>query len=194
MINLEDYNREELTINPGKAQLLGAFYALPFMIILGGLYYYLWNTAIPESLYQYFAESLGKYNLFIVLGLILSGIIVHELIHGITWAKYATKGLQSMKFGVVWKYVTPYCHCEEPLLVKHYIIGALMPAIILGFTPGIIGVYTGNFGLIIFGLFFTFAAGGDFMIVNLLRKESMNNLVQDHPSIIGCYLYKPKHV
>ena len=68
-----------------------------------------------------------------------------------------------------------------------------MPGIILGIIPSIIAIVTGSLGLFIFGLFFTLAAGGDFMIVNLLRNEPKNNLVQDHPSKIGCYIFRPKN-
>jgi hypothetical protein len=34
------------------------------------------------------------------------------------------------------------------------------------------------------------AALGDFLIINLLRKENKSDLVQDHPSEAGCYLYR----
>lgn len=34
------------------------------------------------------------------------------------------------------------------------------------------------------------AAIGDFMIIYLLRKEDMHNLVEDHPSEAGCYIYR----
>jgi hypothetical protein len=48
----------------------------------------------------------------------------------------------------------------------------------------------GNIGLLIFGILFTMAAGGDFLVINLIRKENMNDLVQDHPSEAGCYIYR----
>ena len=69
-----------------------------------------------------------------------------------------------------------------------------MSGIILGILPSIIAIITGSLGLFIFGLFFTLAASGDFMIVNLLRKEPKNNLVQDHPSKIGCYMFRPENI
>lgn len=103
------------------------------------------------------------------------------------------KGFKSIKFGVISKYLTPYCHCKEPLLVNHYITGAIMPAIILGIIPSVLSIITGYPGLFMFGLFFTFAAGGDFMIIDILKKEPMNNLVQDHPSKIGCYIFRPNN-
>ena len=86
--------------------------------------------------------------------------------------------------------VTPYCHCKEPLIVKHYIIGAITPAIILGFLPAVYSILTGNIGFLFFGIFFTMAALGDFMIINLLRKENLNSFVLDHPSEAGCFIYR----
>jgi hypothetical protein len=59
---------------------------------------------------------------FIVLIALTIGIILHELIHGITWAKYTKDGFKS-----IWstlKFLTPIA-IKEPLLVKHYIIGGL---------------------------------------------------------------------
>jgi catechol 2,3-dioxygenase-like lactoylglutathione lyase family enzyme len=37
---------------------------------------------------------------------------------------------------------------------------------------------------------FTMAAGGDFLIINLIRKEKSSALVQDHPTEAGCYIYR----
>ncbi|HCW06597.1 MAG TPA: DUF3267 domain-containing protein, partial [Cytophagales bacterium] len=36
------------------------------------------------------------------------------------------------------------------------------------------------------------AATADFMMVDVLRKESMKSLVQDHPEKVGCIIYRPK--
>ena len=69
-------------------------------------------------------------------------------------------------------------------------LGAIMPAIVLGFIPAIYGLVFGDFVILIFGAFFTLAAAGDFLIINLIRKENWNSLVQDHPSEVGCYIYR----
>jgi hypothetical protein len=103
---------------------------------------------------------------------------------------YTKNGFKSIKFGVLWKVLTPYCHCSEPLKVKHYITGAIMPAIILGFLPFVYSLFTGNALWLFFGIFFTMSAVGDFLIVNLVRKENMNSLVLDHPSEVGCYVFR----
>ena len=51
----------------------------------------------------------------IALVLMFVGIAVHELIHGATWACFAKNGWKSISFGIMWKLLTPYCHCNEPM-------------------------------------------------------------------------------
>ncbi|HET6528317.1 MAG TPA: hypothetical protein VFG39_06165, partial [Balneolaceae bacterium] len=43
-----------------------------------------------------------------------------------------------------------------------------------------------NGWLLGFGLLFTLAAGGDILILWLLRKVDDGLLVQDHPDLVGC--------
>lgn len=186
--DLNHYSKEERTIDIMKAQLYAILYFIPFALLFGIPYFIFWRSQFTV----HYLTNRGLLLLPIILLVVVAGIVLHELIHGITWSLFAKTGFRSIKFGVMWKALTPYCHCKEPLLVKQYIIGAIMPAVILGFLPSIIGIMTGNFGLFIFGMFFTMAAGGDFMIIHLLSKESMNSMVQDHPDKVGCYIYKPK--
>jgi|SRR5690606_23329516 len=183
---LEGYERTEVTIDAGKAQLQAILYALPLLVLLGGAYFLLWGASL--------GHIIDSFNIFGFIGggllVILLGIIAHELIHGITWAIYARSGFRSIRFGVMWAYLTPYCHCKEPLRLKHYITGALMPAIILGVVPCVVALINGSAAWLSVGLFFILAAGGDFMIVNLLRKKPMDSLVQDHSDKLGCYVYQ----
>ena len=90
----------------------------------------------------------------------------------------------------MWSFLTPYCHCSEPLLMKPYRIGSILPALVLGIIPSFIAMVTGNLALMIFGFFFTFSAGGDFLILWLIRKEPSNALVLDHPDKIGCVIFE----
>lgn len=192
MTNLENYNQDELTLHAGKAQLLGLFYPIPFAAISAFMFYLIWGESKFISPFVYLQKFYGNFSIPILLAILFIGIILHEFINGFTWAQFASNGLKSMKYGVIWKFLTPYCHCKEPLLAKHYIIGGLMPAIILGFIPSIISIILGSYGLLLFGIFFIFAGGGDFMMVLMLLKEPANNLVQDHPTKVGCYIFRAK--
>jgi hypothetical protein len=181
MYELENYKKEKLTVNLVWANIFAILILIPIFFVFGIPYYLIWHSKLDSDI--------GLDGLYI-FGAFILGIIVHELIHGIIWARYAKNGFKSMKFGVLWKMITPYCHCKEPLKVRHYIIGAIAPAIILGLIPSIIAIIIGNLELLIFGMVFTIAAGGDFLIINLIRKENKDDLVQDHPSEVGCFIYR----
>lgn len=66
----------------------------------------------------------------------------------------------------------------------------MAPALTLGLLPTVIALITGGFGLLIFGLFFINAASGDFVIIDQIRKENLDDLVEDHPSKAGYYIYR----
>ena len=193
MNKIEDYKKEMLTIDLLKANLYGMFAIIPILIIYGVPFYLLWRNSFSKialkSFINEFDSGIWGNFIFILLAITI-GTILHELIHGITWAKYTKNGFKSIKFGVLWKMLTPYCHCVEPLKVKQYILGAIMPAIILGFLPFAYSLFTGNVLCLFFGIFFTMAAVGDFLIINLLLKEKKDDFVLDHPSEAGCYIYR----
>ncbi len=184
---INNYDKEKLTIDLVWANIFSLLILIPIFLIFGVPFYLLWGSEIEL---QNIREMLQASNTLFIVMIMILGVIMHELIHGISWAIFAKKGFKSMKFGVLWKMLTPYCHCKEPLKVKHYIIGGIMPAIILGIIPAFLSIIIGNFELLLFGVFFTIVAAGDFLIINLIRKENLNDLVQDHPSEAGCYIYR----
>ena len=191
MHEVENYKKEKLTIDLVWANLFGILILIPIALIFGLPFYFIWGHQIDikQFLVSKGPQEVGL-KFLLIFGIIISGIILHEFIHGITWAKFAKQGFKSIKFGLLKKMLTPYCHCKEPLSVKDYIIGAIAPAIILGIIPSVIAIIVGNFGLLLFGMFFTMAAAGDFLIINLIRKENSSDLVQDHPSEAGCYIFR----
>ena len=191
MQELENYRKEKLTIDLVWANVFGVLILIPIGLLFGLPFYFIWKPQLDIKQYLDSAGPLGAgLGFLLIFEILILGIVLHELIHGIIWAKFAKEGFKSIKFGVLWEMLTPYCHCKEALNVRQYIIGAIAPAIILGIIPSIIAIITGNLGLLIFGMLFTMAAGGDFLIINLIRKESSSDLVQDHPSEAGCFIYR----
>ncbi len=189
--NFEHLKKEKHIIDIAKANGYGllafpvftALYLVPYILVWGDRFKF---SYIKEN-FNGIEFGIGTFSLFIIL---VVGIVLHELIHGITWAVFAKRGFKSIKFGFMVKMLTPYCHCKEPLKVKHYVLGAIMPAIILGFIPAIIAIAIGSFKLLLFAIFFSVAAIGDFMIIYLIRKEPKNSYIQDHPSEADYYVYK----
>ena len=167
----------EYTMSSGKVNLLAILILIPIVLILILPFWLIWD-------YKTLAEGHKSFmNYF--LPILIIGIIVHELLHGISWGYFTPKGWKAIKFGFKWKYLMPYCHCKEPLKVKHYRIGAAMPLIILGILPSLIAIVTGSGFLLSFGVFFTFAAGGDVVVLYMLRKFDKDDYISDHPEKIG---------
>jgi hypothetical protein len=191
MESLDNYNKEKITIDIGWANVFAILLLIPTIAVSGVPYYFIWKGNLNFAQFMDHLTPLGAgLNILLILSIGIAGIIFHELIHGLTWSFFTKQGFNAMKFGVLWQMMTPYCHCKEPMKVKHYILGAIMPAIILGILPSVISIITGNLSMLIFGVFFTDAAAGDILIIFRIRKESMEDYVLDHPSQAGCFIFR----
>jgi hypothetical protein len=127
-------------------------------------------------------------HIIIFLLLVIAGIFVHEYLHKISWAIFGKKPLSTITFGFQLKTLTPYTHCKESMDVVGYRWGALMPGLLLGILPTLIAVFNGDGSILIYGLLFIFTAGGDFLILWLIRNVKNGTQVEDHPSRAGCYV------
>lgn len=168
---------EEYTMGMGIVNLIALLFIIPITALILYPFILIWDYETFKTGKVIFDDNF--------LYLLICGIVIHELLHGLTWGYFASNGLKSIKFGIKWKFLTPYCHCKEPLKVKHYKIGAAMPLIIMGIIPSIIGLVIGHGGVLAFGIFFTWAAGGDIIALYMMRKLDNNIYVSDHPDKMG---------
>ena len=179
------------TINIATANVVSIGILLISAILLYGIFFMVYdardwfNAETKDSMIDNFVTSYLKFMIVLVVG-----VIVHELIHGLTWGLYAKSKFKSISFGVMWKMLTPYCHCSEPLKVPHYAIGALMPLIILGIIPAVVAICIKSLFGLTMSIIFIAAAAGDIMIVWNLRKEDRNNMILDHPTEAGYLVYE----
>ena len=196
-IEEQDYDKSELTVSAGRANVLALLFVIPILLIFPALYIWAWPEQVDlqhlKALVQTHKTTL-LYMPVIILLVFIPGAALHELLHGFTWAAFCRNGLKSIRYGIQWQALTPYCHCKEVLPLRAYIVGGAMPGIVMGVIPAMAGVVTGMFLLFLFGLFFTLAAAGDMLIIWMLRKQRKEDLVQDHPELIGCYVLKRKQV
>ncbi len=184
----EGYQKKELTMGGRRANLYSLVFIIPVLFVFYLPFLMIWGYNINLDSFRTILREHG----FLFFGLLISGIFVHELIHGITWATYAEKGLSSISFGFSFRAFSPYCHCNEILKIAHYRKGTIMPGILTGILPSIAGLISGNLTILLLGLIFTMAAGSDFLFIWLIRKEAKGSLVLDHPDELGCYIYSPK--
>lgn len=175
----KDYT--EYTVPMGKVNRLAFLILLPMLVVYLTPYFLLWNLDLLKIGYKIFVKR--------ILYILVFGIISHELLHGITWALMTKGGFKQLKFGINLKHLAPYAHFKKPLKVKSYLLGALMPLLILGIIPAIVGIASGDGFYLLFGLFFTWAATGDIIASIRLFNLPMNSFVQDHPEKLGFIIY-----
>ena len=185
-MNIE--NGRMVTIDIEKANVFAVVLMIVCGIALLVPFILIWHDKWSrETVDEFFDSFLWRGSLFVVLMAI--GIVVLELIHGITFACFAPSGWRSISFGIMKKMATPYCHCNEPLHPRPYIVAALMPLIVLGIIPAVICQVIGSFFLLLWSIVFIAAAGGDIWMAWLMTKESPDCTVLDHPSEAGYYVF-----
>jgi hypothetical protein len=118
---------------------------------------------------------------------IVLGIAVHELIHGFTWMYVTRSGFSHLRFGLLPGGV--YCHIDVPMNKRKYVVGALMPLLLLGIIPFLLSLAIHSLWMMVYGAIFIACAMGDVMIVWVLRHEPSDTLVYDHPTEAGCVVY-----
>lgn len=161
-----------------RANIIVFFVAIPVVILQFALFLGLHNAEALEP----------SWNAFILIAVTLLGIVVHELIHGLSWMLTAHKPLSAVKFGFQLQTLTPYAHLKEPVEVNAYRIATFMPGFLLGIVPFILSLLLADGNLFWFSLFHTSAAGGDWLILWLIRDVKAGSLVEDHPTNAGCYV------
>ncbi len=172
----ESGNREYI-LNMRRVNAIALLLIIPETLLFALPFFLVWGVNVLTVLR--FKSFLFLF-LFIVLG-----AAIHELLHGLAWALVTGTGFRHIRFGVKWEYLTPYCHYYESMRVWQYVIGGMTPLVIMGIIPAIWALFTGNALVMFFGLFFTWAAGGDIQAVWMIRKFHRNQLVYDHPEELG---------
>jgi hypothetical protein len=168
------------SISVGRAYLLMLWFLVPLLLGLVGIAWALRGAGFLLDA-MIVLQRPGGLLVFLILG-----VVLHEGIHGLSWAWLGGKSLSSVRLGFQWKSLTPYAHMREPISVRAYRWGAVMPALLLGFLPYTLGLLLGSPFLFLYGWFFILAAGGDFVILWLLRNDRGDLLVKDHPERVGC--------
>ena len=173
--------KKEYLIKITEANKFMRLLIIPIVLISMLPFGCIWGT---DHLKLFITNFYTTESLFYGIALIFS-IALHELIHGITWCYFTQNGWNSIKFGILWNSLTPYCHCKEPLTAHQYRMGLLMPTIVLGIIPTITAWIFGSVFLLVYGIIMIISGAGDLMIYRLIVKIRGNTKIKDHPTEIG---------
>jgi hypothetical protein len=174
------YTETHKTMSMAKANIFALLVSGPIAIICYILYFYKWGIEIDVVKNDILIFSVS----YILL------IIVHEGLHGLTWAYSCKDKWKSIRFGFELKTLTPYCHCMEPLTKNQYILGALTPLLITGIIPYIVCVAIGNYLGMFTSVVMIVAAGGDLAMSLKIIRMNNDTLILDHPTLCGCITYE----
>lgn len=182
------YRRVELTVSIVRANLVAVILLIPLAVIGFGLFLLKNRDRGIDT-----GISRGPLGMLLFLVLLVALIVVHEAIHGASWAFFTKRGFRDIEFGFMKQYLTPYCTCTIPLTKGQYIFGALMPFLVLGVLPMALGIITGFLPGLLMGIIMADSAAGDLMIVwNILRyRTNAKELVyMDHPTQAGGVIFE----
>ena len=121
---------------------------------------------------------------------VLLAIVIHELIHGLFFAIYAENGFKAVSFGFSRTMFSPYCHCKDPVRVKHYRRAGIAPTLILGIIPLAFALATGVNWIKTFGILLTIGGLGDVLVWVKMFRFNGNLMVRDHPEKMGFIIDK----
>lgn len=179
------YTKSDLIFSVAKANVYALIIMLPLLIG-----FIVWFFVVN---FNNLSINYGFIGIAAVLAAMIILTVIHELIHGITWAAFAKKHFKSIEFGIVWKMLTPYCTCSDTLSKWQYIMGAAMPTIIVGIIPAIIAIYCNSFLMFLAFWIMIGGGGGDALIIlkTLLHRSKGKECVYlDHPYECGVVVFE----
>ena len=181
-LSAQGWRAVALTISIVKANVFSVLLAFPLMGL--GFWLFFMRNGGMGSMPPRFG---------LLLAVFIALVFVHEGLHGVTWALFAENGFKDIEFGLMKELLTPYCTCAAPLKKGQYILGALMPLIVLGLIPTVAGILSGSLFWTIIGLMMILSAGGDMLIVLKLllwKSEAAEQRFVDHPTLAGLVAFE----
>ncbi len=157
--------------------LVAAIFLLPHILLWG------WR-----SLWAAFHVHLAA--LLLIVPVLLASFAGHEALHGLGFVVFGRARLADLRLGFDRSYLAPYAHCQAPMPAWAYRLSTLLPGLLLGVVPGVVGLATGIGWLTLYGSAMAVAALGDVLIVWVIRSVPGQTQVMDHPSLPGCVVWE----
>lgn len=172
------YGERQEVISVLKANIMAFVTAGPFVILCT----LIWILSGKGT-----EGTFGMGSMIGFLLLILVSIFVHELLHGVGWVIWTKKKWESIYLGMMWEYLTPYCHCKEPLKPRQYLVGGLAPFMVLGIGGFLVALVTGNHMIFWLSMVNILSAGGDTTLMCMMMKymNKQDCYILDHPTDCG---------
>ncbi len=166
----------------GKLGVIGT--AVFFVMLVFGFSVNLFGAKTPYIVTGRVAGDVG-----LSVGLVVVGVIIHELLHGLGAVIFGKCGKGDVSFGVNLKEGIAFCHVKKPLSGKAYCGMLVLPIIVTGIIPYAICVATG--GLMEIAAFSMLIAGGTgdvMMLIGVIKNKDTKRELLDHASAPAYYV------
>jgi Putative zincin peptidase len=173
---------DDRSVSIPLANVLAGAVVVLFAVPMGWLY----GRVTQESILSVLDGDPGWGTTAAVIAGILAGTYLHELIHMTSFRRIGKASKAGVGIGVHWKVLTPYAWCKEPISAAAYRWVAVLPGIVLGVIPFVVSLLVSEAWLAAWGVFFTLAASGDFLVLWLIRDLERATWIIDHTSRCGC--------
>lgn len=181
-MQIQEYKRQDLTIDLKKANVLSMVLFM-FLLITGSVLYFFVNHQLAFTNFNVIP--------FLVVFIVL--IAVHEMIHGACWVTFSPGRFKDIEFGVLKPTFSPYCTCLVPLKKGQYIVGVMMPGLLLGVIPFVVSIIIANPFMLLIADTMIAAATGDMMILGKIigyRSSANEVMYMDHPTEAGGVIFE----
>lgn len=180
---LEGYNKEDKTISVLDICKKGLLTIIPVMIIGIALYYIIYGW------YDWSKQPWTDY--FINAAIFIVGFVIHEGIHYVLSYIYSGKDKSSVVFGSDSNYLKTYCYTTKALTIKQYRTQLLLPLLVTGVIPYLIGIIIGSFHMVIACSCLIAMCGVDVRLLLMFRKEKSDSYIvqEDREDIYGGVVY-----
>ncbi|MBA3874902.1 MAG: DUF3267 domain-containing protein [Anaerolineae bacterium] len=118
-------------------------------------------------------------------------VVAHEAVHALGWILFAGIAPKDIRFGIAWKTLSPYAHSMVAMPAGGYRVGVVLPLIVTGILPVVIGTGLNMAWLTIAGAILVSGAVGDLFVLQVIKAIPATALVIDHPENAGCYVVEP---
>lgn len=172
-----DVKEQRVTLQPWKANVYGTVFSILFFVI---------------SIFLYGGEvhfSITLQDLLFFILLIVVGIVIHEVLHGLGFYLSGKVAWSDIRFGVVWKKMIFYACCLQPLPISNYRLAVLLPGLLLGIIPYCIALYAQSLFWYSWSIIMILGAFGDGYILWTLRKFGKETRIADDTDAIGYIAY-----
>lgn len=182
---MDTQNYRKIVIKPDfkKVAIIAIVAAFAVLII---------GVMVQILIWQITYFSIDFVIIIIFLAVYIAGLILHELIHALAMILISGASFSDINFGFNKRYLSPYTHCKKIIPVRGFRIGLLLPVLITGILPLIIGIATNILLLTLIGGLLTAGGIGDIIGFCYLVKLPGNALVYDYRYELGCEVYLPE--